>query len=128
MATPSASANGHRRRQLVARVMAEEEHCRLCGQIVDKTLGRIPGHHTRRCTRDDCPGCVWHPMAPVVDELLPRSRGGSPYDRDNCALMHRSCNARKGAMTLQEYRHKHTGTRGPQRGAQARSGTTLVAW
>lgn len=128
MATPSASANGHRRRQLVARVMAEEDLCRLCGQIVDKALGRIPGHHTRRCTRDDCPGCVWHPMAPVVDELLPRSRGGSPYDRDNCALMHRSCNARKGAMTLQEYLNRYAGTRGPQRGAQARAGTTLVAW
>lgn len=125
---PSTNDNGHRRRQLVARVLAEEDRCRLCGQLVDKTLGRIPGHHTARCSRPDCPGCVWHPMSPVVDELLPRARGGSPYDRDNCVLMHRGCNSRKGAMTLEEYRSRRTGPPGRQRGAQPRATTTLVAW
>ncbi len=36
--TPHARANGHRRRQLVARVMVEEDHCIICGELVDKTL------------------------------------------------------------------------------------------
>lgn len=67
-------ANGHRRRQLRAQVLAEEDHCGICGRAVDKTLP---------------PGL---PGSPEVDEIIPVSRGGSPYLRENCRLSHRACN------------------------------------
>src|SRR5690606_3564625 len=110
MATTSHNANGHRRRQLRARVLAEEAHCALCGGPVDKTLRFTPGGHGQRCPGGTCTGCSPHPMSPVVDEDLPRSRGGSPYERENCHLMHRSCNGAKGTMTITEYKTRGHGT------------------
>ena len=71
-------ANGHRRRQLRARVLREEHLCWLCGQPVDKTLP--PGH----------------PMAPECDEVIPVSLGGSPLDRANVRLAHRLHNQQRG--------------------------------
>lgn len=106
MVTPAANANGHRRRELRARVFAEETHCALCGGRVDKNLRYTPGMHSKRCPGGGCAGCSPHPMSPVVDENIPRSRGGSPYERENTSLMHRSCNGWKGAMTLTEARAK----------------------
>lgn len=85
------NANGHRRRELVKRVKAEETHCALCDGPVDKSL-----HHL-------------DPMAGVVDEDIPRARGGSQYDRANCHLMHRAHNRWKGTMTLAEARAKWHG-------------------
>lgn len=73
------------------RVKAEETHCALCGGWVDPTL-----HHL-------------DPQAGVVDEDIPRSRGGSPYERSNCHLMHRACNQWKSTMTLAEARAKLAG-------------------
>lgn len=72
------NANGHRRRQLRARVLAEEDTCGICGQPVDKTL-RTP-----------------HPGSPEVDEIIPVSLGGSPLQRSNVRLAHRLCNQRRG--------------------------------
>jgi len=80
------NANGHRRRQLVKRVKAEEAHCALCGEWVDPDLHYLD------------------PRAGVVDEDIPRSRGGSQYERSNCHLMHRDCNRWKWDMTLAEAR------------------------
>ena len=71
-------ANGHRRRQVRAQVLNDEDHCGICGQQVDKDLPA---------------GTPW---SPEVDEIIPVSKGGSPYDRDNCRLTHRICNARRG--------------------------------
>ena len=102
--------NGHRRRQLRARVIAEETHCALCGGLVDKNLKHQPGSHRTTCQATDCGGCNPHPLRAEVDEDLPRSRGGSPLDSDNVALMHRICNERKGKMTLAEARVKLAGT------------------
>lgn len=73
--------NGHRRDQVRARVLREEDTCWLCGQPVDKSL-RTP-----------------HPGSPEVDEVQPVSLGGSPYDRTNCRLAHRACNRRRGNGT-----------------------------
>ena len=71
-------ANGHRRRQVRAQVLNEEDDCGICGQQVDKDLpAGLPG-------------------SPEIDERIPVSKGGSPYDRDNCRLTHRICNARLG--------------------------------
>lgn len=60
------------------KVLAMYDYCAICGRPVDKTL---PAHH---------------PMAPEVDEIVPVSRGGSPYDLDNLQLTHAKCNQMKG--------------------------------
>lgn len=60
------------------RVIATYDTCALCGREVDKTLPYLD------------------PLAPEVDEIVPVSRGGSPYDWDNLQLVHRVCNQRKG--------------------------------
>ena len=70
--------NSTRRNRVVARVKAEETDCWLCGEPVDKTL---PPHL---------------PDSPEVDEVLPVSKGGDPYDRANCRLAHRKCNRLRG--------------------------------
>ena len=61
------------------RVIATYDTCAICGREVDKTLHYLD------------------PLAPEVDEIIPVSRGGSPYDWDNLQLGHRICNQRKGA-------------------------------
>jgi hypothetical protein len=73
------TTNGHRRRQLRARVLREETHCGICGLEVDTTLP---------AGRPDSPEC---------DEILAVSRGGSPFERSNARLAHRLCNQRRGA-------------------------------
>lgn len=71
-------SNGTRRNALRARVLREETHCHLCGLPVDKSLpAGLPG-------------------SPEIDEIVPVSRGGSPYDRENAKLSHRICNAKRG--------------------------------
>jgi len=115
MATPKHNANGHRRRELVKRVKATESSCALCGAPVDKALTITPGGHGKNCPGGTCPGCVAHHMRGEVDEDIPRSRGGSPYDRQNCHLLHRICNQQKGALTLAEARAKRTSQAGQQR-------------
>ena len=77
------SANGHRRRELRKRVLAEETNCGICGKPVDKTLS---------LGADGKP----HPLRAEVDEILPVSRGGSPIERSNCRLAHRICNQKRG--------------------------------
>lgn len=122
MATPHQAANGHRRRELVKRVMAEETHCALCGGWVDKTLTMQPGRHGPRC-KGNCPGCIPHDDRAEVDEDIPRSRGGSPTARDNCHLMHRGCNRAKGAMTIAEYK-----TQAQTQASKPRSIANLIEW
>ncbi len=78
--------NGHRRREIRTRVLAEETHCALCGRPVDT----------------DLPAGL--PASPEVDEDIPVSRGGSPYSRSNTTLMHRACNNWKSNRTLAEAR------------------------
>ena len=106
MATQLHNGNGHRRRELVKRVKAEERTCALCDNPVDKTLTMTPGGHGKKCPGAPCTGCQPHPMRGEVDEDIPRSRGGSPYERANTHLMHRQCNQYKGALTLTEARAK----------------------
>ena len=71
-------ANGNRRRKARAWVLANFDTCGICGLPVDKTLP------------------AGHPLAPEVDEIIPVSRGGSPYDHDNLRLCHRICNEKRG--------------------------------
>ena len=76
-------ANGHRRRRLRAQILAEEDVCHICGLLVDTELPHLD------------------PWAAVIDEIIPVSKGGNPYDRDNCRLAHRRCNGRRGDGTRQ---------------------------
>lgn len=73
--TPADNENGHRRRQLVKRVKAEESDCALCEKTVDMSLGFIVGEHGKRCPSRDCAGWMPHPMRGEVDEDVPRARG-----------------------------------------------------
>lgn len=73
--------NGHRRNQLRARVLREEDTCWLCNQPVDKTLP------------------PYLAGSPEVDEIVPVSLGGDPLDRANTHLAHRLCNVRRGNGT-----------------------------
>lgn len=66
------------RASLRKRVLATYDTCAICGREVDKTLPYLD------------------PLAPEVDEIVPVSRGGSPYDWNNLQLVHRVCNQRKG--------------------------------
>lgn len=78
MATNPRRTNGNLRNKVRARVLREEDNCWLCGKSVDKKLH----HHD--------------PAAPEIDEVIPVSKGGSPYDRKNCRLAHRLCNQKRG--------------------------------
>jgi 5-methylcytosine-specific restriction endonuclease McrA len=60
------------------RVLARDSICALCGKPVDKSLP------------------AGDPMCGEVDEIIPVSRGGSPYAMSNVQLAHRICNQRKG--------------------------------
>ncbi|TCD53838.1 endonuclease [Alloscardovia theropitheci] len=80
--------NGNRRRKLRARVIAAYDTCWICGKPIDKSL-KTP-----------------HPMSPEVDEIIPVSRGGSPFDWNNCRLAHRICNEIKSNHTVTYARNK----------------------
>ena len=104
MATNPRYANGHRRRELRKRLLASEhectwEHCPWPGEPFDKTLHK-----------DD-------PKAPEVDEIVPISKGGSPFARSNVRLLHRWCNQQRG-----------NGTRTPKTAPAADAFPTSRAW
>ena len=75
-------ANGSKRREIRRWLMHTQDTCALCGKPIDKTL-KTP-----------------HPMSAEVDEIIPVSKGGSPYDRDNVQLVHRICNQRKSNRVI----------------------------
>lgn len=76
--------NGSRRTKLRNRVRAMGLPCHICGMPIDYSLP--PGD----------------PMSYELDEILPVSKGGSPYDPSNVAPAHRVCNQRKGNRTPQD--------------------------
>lgn len=78
--------NGHRRRELTRRIKATATHCSLCQQLLSPDA---------TWPSDDCT---------VIDEDIPRAKGGSPLDPDNTSAMHNICNRFKGTMTLAEAR------------------------
>lgn len=71
---------GHRKwREFRTQVLATYQPiCHICGKSIDLTL---PGTHR---------------LGPTVDHLVPRSRGGSWFDINNCRPAHLSCNSGKG--------------------------------
>ena len=121
--TTAAWANGHRRKQLVARVKSEEDHCGICDRPIDKALNFLHGQHGSRCVSPDCAGCIPDPLRGEVDEIIPRSLGGSPLDRSNVHLVCRRCNQLKSNKSLEWARKAVRGEREPQAAP-----TTLVDW
>ena len=71
------------RRRIIAQVRAEEPYCWLCGYPIDLA---------RDAQRD--------PLGSVVDEVIPRSRGGSPLDRANVRHAMRLCNGIRGTKPV----------------------------
>ncbi len=79
--TGAPELKGTRWQRLRLLVLATETDCGICHQWVDQAL-------------------KWpHPMSPCVDHIVPRSKGGDPYDRRNCRLAHLTCNASRGNRT-----------------------------
>ena len=76
--------NGNARRKLRAWLKAQERPCAICGQPIDYSLP------------------AKHPMSFEVDEIVPVSKGGNPYRRDNVQAAHRICNQRRGNKPLQK--------------------------
>ena len=81
-----AELEGNATQELInAKWEASNKTCRLCGTRIDDTL-RSP-----------------HPMSLTIEHLTPISRGGA-HNLDNIDFAHRTCNTKKGAKTLDEYR------------------------
>lgn len=61
---------------------------RQCREIVY----RRERWHCERCNREVTLDCwPWEPQRAHVNERVPRSLGGSPYDPDNCELLCKNC-------------------------------------
>ena len=71
--------NGSRRTKLRNRVRAMGLPCAICGHPIDYSLP------------------AGDPMSYELDEIVPVSKGGSPYDPGNVQPAHRICNQRRGA-------------------------------
>lgn len=59
------------------RLLKTQNTCGICGKPIDKTI-KSPD-----------------PMSPVVDHIIPISKGGHPSDIENMQLAHRTCNGQK---------------------------------
>lgn len=59
------------------KILATQDVCGICGRPVDKSL-KYP-----------------HPLAPVIDHIIPVAKGGHPSDITNLQLAHWTCNRQK---------------------------------
>lgn len=84
MAVNPRSANGSRRRALLRRMRAAGGTCWICGLPIDYSLP------------------AGNPLAFECDELVPVSKGGSPYDIGNVAGSHRLCNQWRSNKSVSE--------------------------
>lgn len=76
--------NGAKRRELQRYYRHRKDPCALCGKPIDYTLP------------------AGHPMSFEIDEIIPVSKGGSPYSRENTQAAHRICNQRKGNKIIRQ--------------------------
>ena len=72
------------------KIIAAQSVCGICGQAVDKGK-KYPD-----------------PWAPVVDHIIPVSRGGHPFELSNLQLAHAICNNKKGDKLRAEIAKAHT--------------------
>ena len=82
-------ANGYRRDQTVRWLRAQGRPCWIC-----RAFGRSGAI--------DYSLPAGHPFAFECDELVPVSRGGSPFSRTNVDAAHRCCNQWRGARSVEE--------------------------
>lgn len=87
-------ANGAARDRIRARIKAAGAPCAICGRPIDYSLGTITDPRTGRKRP--------HPMSFVIDEIVPISRGGSPFSIENTRPAHWICNARRGDGTRRD--------------------------
>lgn len=87
-------ANGAKRTALRNRVKAMGLPCHLCGREIDYSLTTWIDPKDGRVKR--------HPWSFELDEIVPVSKGGSPFDFDNVAPAHRICNQRRGNKPLRK--------------------------
>lgn len=80
----------HKREAIRRWLLSTQDVCALCHKPIDKTL-KTPD-----------------PLSPEVDEIIPISKGGDPYDRNNVQLVHRICNQRKGNKIIGQEQVKIT--------------------
>ena len=66
------------------RILKTQNICGICGQPVDTKL-KYP-----------------HPMAPVIDHIIPINKGGHPSDITNLQLAHWTCNREKSDKLVRE--------------------------
>ena len=74
-------SNGAKRTALRKRVKSLGLPCALCGEAIDYSLPQN------------------HPMSYELDEIVPVSKGGDPFDINNVQPTHRRCNQIKGDGT-----------------------------
>lgn len=91
MASNPRKANGAARRAIRERWRAIGDPCHICGKPIDYSLGMVDDPRTGKRRP--------HPMSFVVDEVVPVSRGGSPFEFANTRPAHWICNARRGDGT-----------------------------
>ena len=82
-------ANGTRRDAVRKWLRSQGRPCWIC-----RAFGR-PGHI-------DYSLPAGHPLSFEVDELVPVSKGGSPFDRANVDAAHRRCNQWRGNRSVDE--------------------------
>ena len=75
-------SNGSLRNKMRARLAAKRRGCWMCGLPIDYNLP------------------AGHPHAYECDELVPVSKGGSPYDPANLDAAHRLCNQWRGNLSV----------------------------
>lgn len=81
------------------RILKTQFVCGICGKPVDKKL-KPP-----------------NPLAPVVDHIIPVSKGGHPSSMDNLQLAHSCCNRQKSDKVYRENKDRNLGNRNLQQNA-----------
>lgn len=80
------------------------------------------GHPCWICREFGRPGIIdyslppHHPAAFEVDELVPVSKGGSPFDKANVEAAHRSCNEWRGDKSVEQVKAIAAARRGHRAG------------
>jgi len=82
-----------KRDALRERVKQLGKPCALCGKPIDYDAPYM-------ITNPKTGKRSVNPMAYVLDEIIPVSKGGSPYDIANVQATHAMCNSRKGAKII----------------------------
>lgn len=80
--------NGAKRRELRRYFKHRGEPCALCGKPIDYSLP------------------AGHPMSFEIDEIIPVSKGGDPFSKQNTQAAHRICNQRKGNKLIRQGKAK----------------------